>query len=289
MTEQKTDNSQTFFYLGIFAVFIVILLALWLLLAKDDTPAAVPVVTPPSTTPVAMPDTEQITEPEPVHIAEPAEAAVDSAPVPVPLPEPLAEPELPLPALDNSDPEVTQRLLALNWRPGLASLFVTEEMLRNLVVQADNIAQGQIAATHPLLQPLPQRFSVPAGESLVLDEDSFARYQPYIQLLESVPPQQVIALFNRYEPLLQQAFAELGYPDELFKNRLLQAIEVLLATPELQYPLPLQRPSVMYQFADPQVEQLPAAQKLMLRMGPDNQQRIKLLLQRYRQVLQSGG
>lgn len=284
MTEQKTGNNQTFFYLGIFAVLIAILVALWLLLAKDDTPAVVPVVTPPSAMPVTLPETETATEPEPVTTSE---STAEPAPVAEPEPEPVIEP--PLPALDNSDPELTQRLLALDWRPGLANLFVTEEMLRKLVVQADNIAQGQLASGHPLLQPLPQQFSVAAGEPLLLAEESFTRYQPYIELLESVPPQQMIALFNRYEPLMQQAFAELGYPDDLFKNRLLQAIDVLLATPELQYPLQLERPSVMYQFADPQLEQLPAVQKLMLRLGPDNQQRVKRLLQRYRHALQSGG
>ena len=119
-----------------------------------------------------------------------------------------------------------------------------------------------------------------------LSEQSFARYTPYVQLLESVPPQQVLVLFNRYEPLLQQAFSELGYPDELFKNRLLQAIELLLATPQVQYPLQLVRPSVMYQFADPALEQLPAAQKQMLRLGPNHQRRIKELLQQYKQQLQ---
>lgn len=282
MTEQKTGNSQTFFYLGIFAVIIAIMVALWLLLAKEQAPATVPVATPPPSMPVTQPEPEVVTEPEPVAAPQPT-----AEPVAEPEPEPVPEPEPPLPALDNSDAEVTQRLLALNWRPGLANLFVTEEMLRNLVVQADNIAQGQLATGNPLLQPLSQRFSVPAGQPLLLAEESFARYEPYVQLLESVPPQQMITLFNRYEPLMQQAFSELGYPDDLFKNRLLQAIDVLLATPELQYPLQLEQPSVMYQFADPQLEQLPAAQKLMLRLGPDNQQRIKQLLRRYRQALQS--
>ncbi|MEH8018068.1 DUF3014 domain-containing protein [Rheinheimera muenzenbergensis] len=286
MTEQKTGNNQTFFYLGIFVVIIAIVVALWLLLAKDEPAPILPSETPPIVTqPVTPSEPAADTTTEPVVATERA-AQPEPDPVVAVEPEAIAEP--PLPALDNSDAEVTQRLLALNWRPGLANLFVTEEMLRNLVVQADNIAQGQLASGHPLLQPLSQRFSVPAGKPLQLDEASFARYQPYIQLLESVPPQQMVALFNRYEPLLQQAFADLGYPDELFKNRLLQAIDLLLATPELQYPLQLQRPSVMYEFADPQLEQLPAAQKLMLRLGPDNQQRVKVLLQRYRQVLASG-
>ncbi|HEX5792568.1 MAG TPA: DUF3014 domain-containing protein, partial [Rheinheimera sp.] len=118
-----------------------------------------------------------------------------------------------------------------------------------------------------------------------LDETSFKRYEPYIQLLESVEPAQLVQLFNRYEPLLQQAYAELGYPDQLFRNKVIAAIDELLATPEVTYPLELERPAVVYTFADPAIEQLPAAQKQMIRLGPDNQKKIKALLQRYRSAL----
>ena len=285
MTEPKADSKQTLFYLAIFTLVAVALVALWLLLAKDskspDTPVEQPAVQiQPQQEPAAV--TEPEPEPEEVDLANKGATGVDVDVVP----EPVLQPEPELPALDNSDTEVYQRLLALNWRPGLANLFVSEELLRNLVVQVDNIAQGQLASAHPLLQPLPERFNVAPGQPLLLAEQSFARYQPYVQLLESVPPQQIVALFNRYEPLLQQAYAEMGYPDDLFKNRLLQAIDVLLASPDVKYPIPLEQPSVMYQFADPALEELPAAQKLMLRLGPDNQQRIKLLLQRYKKALQ---
>ena len=283
MTEAKADSKQTLFYLAIFTLVAVALVALWLLLAKDSKTPDIPVEQPavqiqPQPEPAAEPDPE----PEVADLAKDVITKIE----PDLKPEPVLAPEPELPALDNSDAEVYQRLLALNWRPGLANLFVSEELLRNLVVQVDNIAQGQLASAHPLLQSLPDRFSVAPGQPLLLAEQNFARYQPYVQLLESVPPQQLVALFNRYEPLMQQAFAELGYPDDLFKNRLLQAIDMLLATPDVKYPLALEQPSVMYQFADPQLEQLPAPQKLMLRLGPDNQQRIKLLLQRYKNALQ---
>ncbi|MBU2115313.1 MAG: DUF3014 domain-containing protein, partial [Gammaproteobacteria bacterium] len=205
MTEPKADSKQTLFYLAIFTLVAVALVALWLLLAKDskksDPPLEQPVV---QIQPQPEPAIEPEPEPEVVDLAneEVSGAEADLTPEPVPQPEPE------LPALDNSDAEVYQRLLALNWRPGLANLFVSDELLRNLVVQVDNIAQGQLASAHPLLQPLPERFSVAPGQPLLLAEQSFARYQPYVQLLESVPPQQIVALFNRYEPLLQQAFAE---------------------------------------------------------------------------------
>jgi len=285
MAEQKPNNNQQLYYAGIAAIVIVVLVALWLLLAKDEKQEPAINLLPPVSTEPVMPEPEI----EPVQdTATPEDtmpAEQDQQPA-AEVAQPVAEPEPVLPALDESDAEVKQRLLALNWRSGLAGLFATEEMLRNFVVQTDNIAQGQLAAGHPLLLPLEQKFTLAEGEAMQLDESSFERYQPYIQLMESVPAEQVLALFDRYEPLLQQAYAELGYPDELFKNKLLAAIDVMLATPEVSYPLALERPSVVYVFADPAIEQLPAAQKQMIRLGPDNQQRVKAVLKRYKQLLQ---
>lgn len=285
MTEQKSNNQQQLYYAGIAVVVVVVLLALWLLFSKEDAPEPLKLLPPELTQP--QQDSATIVEPED-NEPQPAQAQVEPEPEPVSAPEPktVKPPEAPLPALDHSDAEVKQRLLALNWRTGLAGLFVTEEMLRNFVVQTDNIAQGQLAVGHPLLQPLEQKFTLAEGAAMQLEQQHFARYEPYIQLLESVPAAQLVPLFNRYEPLLQQAYAELGYPDQLFKNTLLAAIDMLLATPDVSYPLQLERPAVVYVFADPAIEQLPPAQKQMIRLGPDNQQRVKAVLRTYKQALQ---
>ena len=282
MAEQEPSKNQQLYLLAIAGVIIVILIALWLLFAKEQTVEPTVNLMPP----VVNEPVQQEPEAEPVtETVETAPEADTVEPVTVAEPEAVVTPEPAIPALDDSDTEVRQRLLALDWRPGLASLFVTEDMLRSFAVQVDNIAQGQLAAGSALLQPLEQKFTVEDGAKLQLDEASFKRYEPYIQLLESVKPAQLVALFNRYEPLLQQAYAELGYPDQLFKNKLIEAIDELLATPEVNYPLALERPAVVYVFADPAIEQLPAAQKQMIRLGPDNQRKIRALLQQYRALL----
>lgn len=271
MAEQNSGTGQSRYYIGIAAVVILILIALWLLLKPNIEPEAPPAL------PVASPEVAPAEVLPPMQPAEPV--------LPEATEQPVAEQETPLPSLDESDEEVKQQVLSLNWQTGLASLFVTEQMVRNLAVQIDNVAQGQIAAGHHVLQPLEESFSPTGKPAYQLDEKSFKRYERYIDLLESVPPEQILALYKRYEPLMQQAFAELGYPDKPAKQKLLQAIDVLLATPEVDYPLALEQPSVMYTFADPLLEQLPPAQKQMLRMGPENQKRLKTLLRSYRDYL----
>lgn len=286
MTEQEQKQNPTFYWVGMVAVVLVVLAALWLLLAGNEEPSA-PVVTPRAE--VRLPETavQPVSEPEPaIEVAQDVPETAIEAPAVVTRPQP-AKPEAPLPALDQSDADVRQHLLALDWRPGLASLFVTDDMLRSFTVQVDNIAQGSLAKGYPLLQPLEQRFSVAEGGAMQLDQTSFTRFEPYINLLESVPPAKLMQLFNRYEPLLQKAYAEQGYPDELFRTKLLAAIDVLLATPEINYPQPLVRPGVMYQFADAGLEALPAAQKQMLRLGPQNLAKVKALLRQFQSLLKS--
>lgn len=287
MTEPKSSKQQQVYYLAIAAVVVVILIAVWLLFGKEQV-AETPVNLMP---PVEiLPQPTEMLEPEPLlepDLTEPKTDTVINTVEPEIVAEVVKEPEVDtiIPTLDDSDPEVKERLLALNWQPGLAALFVTEDMLRNFTVQVDNIAQGQLVKGFPVLQPLEEKFSVADNAKMQLDDTSFARYTPYVQLLDSVPPEQLLKLFNRYEPLLQQAYAELGYPDKLFKSRVVDAIDELLATPELEYPLELTRSSVMYEFADPAIEQLPAAQKQLLRLGPAHQKTVKKRLQQYKTLL----
>jgi hypothetical protein len=82
--------------------------------------------------------------------------------------------------------------------------------------------------------------------------------------------------------LIQRCYQDLGYPNGYFNDRLVQVIDVLLATPAPAGPVELVRPSVMYEFADPSMEARPAGQKLLIRMGPDNAKVIKSKLMELR-------
>lgn len=281
MSEQA--SAQSYYYAGLAAVVSVIVVAGWLLFRDTETvPEAAPL--PPVVEPATpLEPLEPGPQPESV-VTEPVAVVEPEAPVAAPV-----EPEVvvPLPALNDSDAELSQALLALNWKAGLAALFNREEIIRNLVVTVDNIAQGQLVAGHPVLVKPADGYRVqPLAEGRYLTAaDNSQRYEPYLQLLESVPPRQVLALKRRYQPLLDQAFAELGYPDLTFDQRLEQAFTVLLNTPDVPAGAELSRPSVMYTYADSQLEQLPEAQKQILRLAPAQQQRLKTLLRNYQQAL----
>jgi hypothetical protein len=97
-----------------------------------------------------------------------------------------------------------------------------------------------------------------------------------------------VAVYRRFYPLFQQAYEDLGYPDRYFNDRLVQAIDDLLAAPEIDAPIPLVRPEVLYEFADPALESRSAGQKVLVRMGPANARRIKAKLREIRALVAGG-
>jgi len=60
---------------------------------------------------------------------------------------------------------------------------------------------------------------------------------------------------------------------------------VPLQLTQVKGPIPSERPWVRYEFADPQLESLSAGQKILLRMGPVNQRRLKGKLEAIRAEL----
>ena len=61
----------------------------------------------------------------------------------------------------------------------------------------------------------------------------------------------------------------------------------MLATPEPVHPVRLIRPEANYEFADPELEALPAGQKILIRMGPGNAGRVRATLEEIRSALQT--
>ena len=59
----------------------------------------------------------------------------------------------------------------------------------------------------------------------------------------------------------------------------------LLATPDVAEPYRLIKPEAVYLFADEELEELSAGQKILLRMGSANAARVKARLSEFRQAL----
>jgi len=289
-THQTSAKSAAPRWIGPSVAVIILAAGGWYLLKPAPAPVPVlvaetPVTTPAAVTPIAEPVDvlSAAQEPDDDISAQAADAGVD--PTLLPAEQEVAAAE-PLPTLDESDVVVKQKLLALPWKAGLSSLFVSEELIRRFVVQIDNIAQGRLVPEQAVFKGLTVDFKAKQnGQQYQLDIANYQRYQRYLDLLESAPKAEVVALFNQLYPLMQQAYLELGYPEAQFRDRVQQAITLLLAAPEIADGPMLMLDSVQYTFADGEIEQLSMAHKQMVRLGLKNQQRLKMLLVAYQPLL----
>ncbi len=193
-----------------------------------------------------------------------------------------------LPPLAGSDPTVLDALKKIFGPDAAAKLLVPESIVRNLVATIDNLPRDHLSARVSPVHP-PQGVFKATGrdDSLTVAADNGARYAPYVSAFEATDPSTVIAVYLRLYPLFQQAYIDLGFPNGYFNDRLVEVIDHLLAAPEPKAPVKLTVPHVLYEFADPDLEARSSGQKLMMRLGPDNEARVKAKLRAYRKELVS--
>ena len=195
------------------------------------------------------------------------------------------EPVSLLPALDESDVWIQTKLPELTWRNELLSLLINEDIVRRFVVFTDNFSQGLLAYEHsPFVQPK-VKFSV--DEQSVTnqgqentwqwDNETSKRFDLYVDLLRSVDSSTLVNAYFEAKPLIDEAYAELGY-DEDFTHTLQDAITRVLDMELPKSALEITRTSVMYKYKDPQIEALADSDKLLLRIGKENLLIIKSVL-----------
>lgn len=269
-TEQPSKRINPMVIGGIVVIF-VIAIVLWF--TRDTSPEPEPQLVPVE---IPEPTPEPEPEPEPEPVPEPE-------PEPVVEPEPEPEPERPLPELDSASAVLIDEAQdkSLN-----TSLLDGENLVRKLVVLTDNIAEGVLVREAAVIEGPESRFLVQEiDHQLYIDERSYQRYDDMVNWFISMDTDAIVALFQRFEPVFEEAYAEFGDPNIRFRDRVLTAIQVVLDTPEPTGLLALSDEQVMYTFADPELESLPGAQKQMLRIGPDNRALVKTKLREIRSRL----
>jgi hypothetical protein len=208
-----------------------------------------------------------------------AEPAVEQAPPPAVSTPPPPPRTLPLPQLDESDTEILGGLTELAGQRAVMEFLVPQRIIRNIVVTIDNAPREQMALNQRPIKPTPGKLVTSgADETLVLSPENYARYTPFVAVVRQIDAKTLVALYRGLGPLFQQAYVELGHPNDVFDSRLLEVIRHLLATPEPPAEIRLVQPSVVYKYADEKLEKLSAGQKLLIRMGPTNAAAIKAKL-----------
>lgn len=192
----------------------------------------------------------------------------------------------PLPALEDSDDVLLGALTGFFGKKAVQEFFEVKELARRFVVTVDNLPRQKVPLRYRLFKPVAGKFLVTgAGDDYLSKPDNQRRYNAYVLLTGAVDIKKLVAVYTRFYPLFQEEYVNLGYPQGYFNDRLVEAIDDMLAAPEISGPIKLVRPKVLYLFADPALEKLSAGQKIMIRMGVENTVRVKARLREFRKEL----
>ena len=179
--------------------------------------------------------------------------------------------------------------MALTSLPDSAALekfVVPQNLIRHAVATVDNLPRKKVAVELRPILPTVGEFAVAGtADHITLSPDNFKRYTPFVDMVKALDVKQAASVYFHFYPLFQQAYEDLGYPTEYFNDRVIEVVDHLLETPDVQGPIELVQPNVMYLYADPKLESLSAGQKTLIRMGPENAAVIKAKLRDLRAVL----
>ena len=225
-------------------------------------------------------------------------AAAASDPVaPVAPPGELQPVKIPAAAQPLAADQIGSAITAFLGSKAALTFFQLTDFPRKFVATVDNLGRSHAPPVAWPISPTEGRFTVQTFDgATVISTDNGLRYTPLVLLLEKINAGLAVDLYVRMYPVLQQTYVDLGYPNNQFNDRLLQVINHLLATPnapqvmavqltEVKGPIPSVRPWVRYEFADPALEALSSGQKIMLRVGSVNQNRLKARLSALRQEI----
>jgi len=213
-----------------------------------------------------------------------------AAPLPTPEPTPTLQERLSErlqgTTLKTSDTVIRELVAQLSSRPELAAWLVNEDLVRRFVASVDNMSEGASPRQHLEFMAPDGAFQVQErGDRLVVAPASYDRYDNVAAVIDSLDTAGTAALYRELKPLIDDAYAEISPRGENFDDRLAEVFDQLLAVPVISGDVEVEQKVVTYTYADPRLEGLTAAQRQLLRMGPDNVAMIQAKIREIRAAL----
>lgn len=188
-----------------------------------------------------------------------------------PLPAPVnATSAIDVPPLDQTDALVRRLVETLSSHPRVMSWLATNNLIRTFTVAVENIDTGATPARHlRVLRPAGPFRIVENGEAVHIDARSHDRYNSLADAVASIDAEGAASLYATLRPRFDEAYRDLGHQGP-FDAALERAIATLVRVPNPRADALLVHKGALNAFADPRLEELTAAQKQLLRMGPRN-------------------
>jgi hypothetical protein len=188
----------------------------------------------------------------------------------------IPTPAVVLPPLDQMDGFLRTLLGTLSSRPELLRWLATEDLIRQMALVIDRVAQGDTPAKDlRVLAPEGEFVSTVRRRTRFVDPAGYRRYDGIAETIAGLDSGAVARGYATIKPRLNEAYQAMGRTTADVDQALVAALDVLIATPSPTGPIALvEGRGATWAFADPELEALDPAQKQLLRMGPENMARI---------------
>jgi len=170
----------------------------------------------------------------------------------------------------------------------ISSVIVKTRLIEKIVATVDNLPREYMNERMRPIDVKASAFEVESQENLngfILSTKNYTRYEVLINGLSKINMSLLVDTYLRFYPLFQEAFEDLGYPGSYFNDRVIEVIDHLIDTPEVNDPIIVHRPYILYEFGHPDIEALSSGQKLLLRLGARNSSRVKQFLKEFRVLI----
>lgn len=228
-----------------------------------------------------MPPSAPVSE-APAAVTNPsAEDTIESVVLPEPEPDlpPVTAPEPTIElSLAEANTQLAERLSELQIAPIDEQFASKPNAIERSVAITDILRQGEVPyKLLPVARPKQKFPFADNGLAVTMDPAGFARYDGLTNTLSKLDVNTTITLFREYQSTIEQAWQALGYADKSVEPALLEVLELIMLTPDIQLDARLLRDEANWVYEDESLEKLPALQKQIMRMGPENAERLKAL------------
>ena len=188
------------------------------------------------------------------------------------------QPEVEMPALDQSDDFVRQTMRNLSPHGKLGEWLRIKNIIRVFVAAVDNIANGKSPRPQFGFLSPGQAFQVrEKGSRISLDRKGYERFDILTDAIVSFSSSMTVQAYQKLRPLFQEAYRELGYPQKDFHTTFIRALKRILDAPVVEREILLEEEGtgLNYVIIDEGLEDMNEVQKHLLRMGPKNTKKIQ--------------
>lgn len=271
------------------AISVVILAVFAWLMLRDDTDTSSESVTA-ETPSEQTPGSEPSPPPAPdIPVSADSTGAVETAPEEAPN-APDSQNGNGEPAADTAREDADEPPLTLSNSDARLREKISQEMPRGIpqtVLGNSNLVERGAAAIDSVRRGLvPDKLlnlSRPKGAfkvskengRILVDPESYRRYDRMVSSLVDTPIPPLVDAFQTFRPLLEDAYAALGYAPDEMDNALVAALDEILATPVIDEPVAVERSEAVWVYAREDLESLSSLQKQLLRTGPDNVRQLR--------------